>query len=106
MSECSDTKETGVRSQETGGSRRASPVPPQAAGFGLQVAGARARRLGRLGRLAIGVLAIAALGFAVSQAGRLPGSAGELLRANIETDRDTTGLFYTEVDGWHEWLVR
>ena len=76
-----------------------------AAGFGLQAAGARARRLGRLGRLAIGVLAIAALGFAVSQAGRLPGPAGELIRANVDADRDTTGLFYTEVDGWDEWAI-
>jgi hypothetical protein len=49
------------------------------------------------------VLAIAVLGFVVSQAGRLPGAAGELVRANIEGDRDTTALFYTEVDGWDEW---
>ncbi len=74
-----------------------------AAGFGLQAAGARARRLGRLGRLAIGVLAFAAVGFVVAQGGRLPGSAGEMIRANIESDRDTTALFYTEVDGWDEW---
>ena len=72
-------------------------------GYGLWAVGARARRRARL---AVGVLAIAALGFAVSQAGRLPGSAGELLRANIETDRDTTALFYTEVDGWDEWPSR
>jgi len=61
--------------------------------------GARARRLCRL---AIGALAIALLGFVVSQAGRLPGPAGELIRTNIETDRDTTALFYTEVDGWQD----
>ena len=58
---------------------------------------------GRVGRLAIGVLAIAALGFAVAQADRLPGPAGELIRANVDADRDTTALFYTEVDGWDEW---
>ena len=62
--------------------------------------GARARRLSRL---AVGVLAIAALGFAVAQANRLPGLAGELIRANVAADRDATALFYTEVDGWDEW---
>ena len=71
-----------------------------ALGFGLWATGARARQLARL---AVGVLAIAALGFALSQAGRLPGSAGELLRANVEANRDATALFYTEVDGWDEW---
>ena len=60
---------------------------------------------GRVGRLAVGVLAIAALGFALAQADRLPGAAGEIIRANIETDRDTTALFYTEVDGWDEWAI-
>ena len=58
---------------------------------------------GRVGRLAIGVLAIAGLGFAIAQADRLPGPAGELIRANVDADRDTTALFYTEVDGWDEW---
>ena len=49
------------------------------------------------------MLAIAALGFAIAQAGRLPGAAGDVLRANVETDRDATALFYTEVDGWADW---
>ncbi len=71
-------------------------------GFGLWALGGRGRRLRRL---AIGVLAVALLGFAVSQAGRLPRAVGELVRANIEADRDTTALFYTEVDGWDEWAT-
>ena len=54
-------------------------------------------------RLAVGLLAIAALGYAAAQGDRLPGAAGELLRANIDADRDATALFYTEVDGWDEW---
>ena len=79
--------------KETEGVRRALP---------RSASGARARRLRRL---AIGVLALASLGFIVSQAGRLPGAAGELVRTNIEVDRDTTALFYTEVDGWNEWAI-
>ncbi len=51
----------------------------------------------RLWRLTIGVAAIAALGLLLSQVDQLPGRAGELLRSNIEADRDTTALFYTEV---------
>lgn len=70
-----------------------------AAGSGLQATDALARRTGRL---AVGVLAIAAIAYGLAQAGRLPGSAGEMLRANIEADRDTTALFYTEVDGWQD----
>ena len=58
-----------------------------------------------LTRLAVGVLAIAALGFVVAQADRLPGPAGELIRANVDADRDTTALFYTEIDGWDEWRL-
>ena len=54
-------------------------------------------------RLAAGLLAIAALGYAAAPANRLPGPAGELIRANIDADRDATALFYTEVDGWDEW---
>ena len=72
-------------------------------GYGLWAVGARARQFARL---AIGVIAIAALGFALSQAGRLQGSAGGLLRANIDADRDATALFYTEVDGWDDWHAR
>ncbi len=69
-------------------------------GYGLWAMGARARRGARL---AIGLLAIAGLGFAIAQADRLPGPAGELIRANVDADRDTTALFYTEVAGWNEW---
>ena len=72
-------------------------------GYGLWAVGARARRRARL---AVGVLAIAALGFAVSQAGRLPGVWGEAIRANVQADRDATALFYTEVDGWDDWHAR
>ena len=57
----------------------------------------------RLRRLAIGVLAVAALAFGLANASRLPGAAGEMIRANVDADRDTTALFYTEVDGWDEW---
>ena len=73
------------------------------AGFRSQVSGPRDGTARRLRRLAVGVLAIAALGFAVSQAGRLPGVLGDEVRAHIEADRDATGLFYTEVEGWDEW---
>ena len=27
-----------------------------------------------------------------------------VIRHNLETDRDATGLFYTDVDGWGEWM--
>ena len=73
---------------------------PHAAPAGRALPRALARRLRRL---AIGVLGIAALGFALAQADRLPGAAGEMIRANVDADRDTTALFYTEVDGWDEW---
>ena len=56
-----------------------------------------------LTRLAVGIIALAALAFGIAQADRLPGAAGELIRANVETDRDATALFYTEVHGWDEW---
>ena len=56
-----------------------------------------------LTRLAVAIIALAALAFGVAQADRLPGAAGELIRANVEADRDATALFYTEVDGWDEW---
>ena len=59
-----------------------------------------------LTRLAIGVLAVTALAYGLAHANRLPGRAGELLRANIAANRDTTALFYTEVDGWDEWDSR
>ena len=59
----------------------------------------------RVGRLVAGLLAIAALGFALAQADRLPGAAGEMIRANVDANRDTTALFYTEVDGWDEWAI-
>ena len=71
-----------------------------ALGFGCWAVSARARRLRRL---AVGAIAIAVLGFALAQADRLPGTLGELIRANVEADRDATALFYTEVDGWDRW---
>ena len=57
-------------------------------------------------QLAIGGLALAALAVVLSQAGRLPGPLGEVLRANLAADRDATALFYTEVDGWSAWRAR
>jgi hypothetical protein len=54
-------------------------------------------------RLVIGVLALTALAYGLAHAHRLPGGAGELLRANLESNRDATALFYTEVDDWDEW---
>ena len=69
--------------------------PPAAGGRGAS-AGRRA------GRLVLGALAIAALGLAIAQAGRLPGPAGDALRANIETGQDATGVFYTDVEGWKD----
>ena len=60
----------------------------------------------RLVPLAIGGLALAVLAVALSQAGRLPGFVGELLRANVAADRDATALFYTEVEGWSDWPSR
>ena len=84
MSECSNSNATGDQS------RRRGPTPD------------RARRAGRL---AAGVLAIAALGFAMAQAGRVPGPLGDGVRANIAADRDATALFYTEVDGWEAWAA-
>lgn len=58
-----------------------------------------------LTRLAIAVFALTALAYGLANANRLPGGAGELLRANIEADRDATALFYTEVDGWDGWAT-
>ena len=61
---------------------------------------------GRPARLAAGVLALAALALLLSQAGRLPGPAGDAIRENAAADRDATALFYTEVDGWPAWPDR
>lgn len=60
----------------------------------------------RPARLAAGVLALAALALLLSQAGRLPGPAGDAIRENAAADRDATALFYTEVDGWPAWPDR
>lgn len=60
---------------------------------------------GRAVRLAAGLLALAALALLLSQAGRLPGPAGEAVRRNAETGRDAAALFYTEVDGWQSWTA-
>ena len=59
-----------------------------------------------LTRLAVAVFALTALAYGLANANRLPGSGGEVIRANIEADRDATALFYTEVDGWDEWPVQ
>ena len=57
----------------------------------------------RPARLAVGMLALAALALLLSQAVRLPGPAGDAIRGNAAADRDATALFYTEVDGWPAW---
>ena len=57
----------------------------------------------RRGRLAAVMAALALLALLLSQAGRLPGPAGEAIRGNAAADRDATALFYTEVDGWPRW---
>ena len=62
--------------------------------------GERVRDRTRPVRLAIGMMAVAALALLLSQAGRLPGPAGDAIRRNAAADRDATALFYTEVDGW------
>ena len=54
-------------------------------------------------RLVIWVLAVVAIAYTLAHADRLPGTAGEIIRANIDADRDATALFFTEVDGWDEW---
>lgn len=74
-------------------------------GRALGAAGIRGLR-GRPARLAAGVLALAALALLLSQAGRLPGPAGDAIRRNAATDQDATALFYTEVDGWPAWPHR
>ncbi len=68
--------------------------------------GAADARVRHLRQLAIGGLALAALAIVLSQAGRLPGPLGDVLRANLAADRDATALFYTEVDGWSTWRDR
>ena len=74
-------------------------------GRALGAAGIRGLR-GRPVRLAAGVLALGALALLLSQAGRLPGPAGDSIRGNAAADRDATALFYTEVDGWPAWPDR
>ena len=49
------------------------------------------------------MLALTALAYGLANANRLPGGAGQVIRANVEADRDATALFYTEIDGWDEW---
>ena len=56
-------------------------------------------------RLAAGLLALAALALLLSQAGRLPGPAGDAVRRNAEANRDAAALFYTEGDGWRSWTA-
>ncbi len=52
----------------------------------------------------VGALALGALALGLAQAGRLPGALGETVRGNLAADREATALFYTEVDGWADWL--
>lgn len=70
----------------------------------------RGERIGRgrsrSARLVIGMLALGALALLLSQAGRLPGPAGDAIRRNAAADRDATALFYTEVTGWPAWSDR
>jgi|TARA_B110000116_G_scaffold40981_1_gene33350 hypothetical protein len=47
-----------------------------------------------------------ALAFGLAQASRLPGALGETVRDNLAADREATALFYTEIDGWDDWLAR
>ncbi len=61
---------------------------------------------GRPWRLVTGLLALGALALLLSQAGRLPGPAGDAVRRNADADRDAAALFYTEVDGWPAWTDR
>lgn len=61
---------------------------------------------GRSRRFVIGMLGLGALALLLSQAGRLPGPAGDAIRRNAAADRDATALFYTEVDGWPAWSAR
>ncbi len=58
---------------------------------------------GRAARLALGMLGLGALALLLSQAGRLPGPAGDAIRRNADDDRDATALFYSEVNGWPAW---
>lgn len=60
---------------------------------------------GRAGRFCAGMLALAGLALLLSQAGRLPGPAGGVLRRNAADGRDAAALFYTEVDGWRAWTA-
>ena len=60
----------------------------------------------RAAPLVLGMLALAALALLLSQAGRLPGPAGDAVRRNAAADRDATALFYTEVNGWPTWPDR
>jgi len=71
-----------------------SPV----SGFGLRASGPV--------RLVLGLVALGALAFGLAQSSRLPGALGDTVRGNLSGDRDATALFYTEVDGWDDWLAR
>ena len=71
-----------------------SPV----SGFGLRASGSV--------RLVVGLAVMGALAFGLAQASRLPGALGETVRGNLDADREATALFYTEVDGWDDWLAR
>ncbi len=74
--------------------------------------GRRARRGGEVRltqgsplRLVSGLLALGALALLLSQAGRLPGAAGDAIRGNADADRHPAALFYTDVDGWPAWSM-
>ena len=60
----------------------------------------------RSARLVLGMLGLGALALLLSQAGRLPGPAGNAIRRNVADDRDATALFYSEVKGWQAWPDR
>ena len=57
-------------------------------------------------RLVVGLAVLGALAVGLAQASQLPGALGEAVRGNLAADRDATALFYTEVDGWDDWLAR
>jgi hypothetical protein len=57
-------------------------------------------------RLVVGLAVLGALAFGLAQASRLPGALGETVRGNLAADREATALFYTEIDGWDDWLAR
>ena len=62
----------------------------------------RERAIGRWGRLVAGWAALLLLFVGLTQAGRLPGAVGDAIRHNLESGRDATAMFYTDL---HDWLA-